>query len=534
MSNHSIQYSTIKPLRYYLILLGFWALSLSHFSLANDEDETAPANTAESPKEVTVDFEVLVEKEGEFFGDSMDYEVIARDHPVKDDTGKPIARLFSLYYRKTDVKDASTRPITYIFNGGPGSASIWLHMGLLGPKRVQVPSDAQLAGAPPYPVKNNDLSLLAVSDLVFIDPMGTGYSRILTDKENHNERFYGVDEDAKSIAEFIEAHVTRYGRWASPKFILGESYGTTRSGMLVEKLQEGNAGLYLNGVMLVSAVLDFAYGDFYEGNELAYLAYLPTYAAAAHYHQRLPNSKQSLETMLSEVRQFAYQSYAPALLKGNRLTQDEQQYLSNQLQGFTGLSAQYLKQSHYRIEAFRFMKELVRDKGQVIGRFDSRYLGRDKDDAGSWPQADPSSYGITGAFTAAQQHYLYQDLAIRRDEPYRIFSDEAWANWNWTSGQEEWFRASPVNVVERLGKGLRQNPGLQIFVANGYYDLATPFFATELALTRHRLDANRIKMHYYEAGHMMYTHQPSFERLAKDLKAFVLSASNKPNSQALQ
>lgn len=493
-------------------------------------DQAVAEQSASQPKP----FEYRVQKKGTFFGETMEYEVVVRDHWVRDEEQKPIASLSSLFYRKLDEDEPEKRPIVYVFNGGPGSSSVWLHMGLLGPKRVIVPSDATLAGAPPYPIENNALSLLAVADLVFIDPVGTGYSRVLgtqEEKENNREQFFGVDEDAESISNFIQEHLTRYGRWASPKFLIGESYGTTRSGLLVEKLQGSLQSVFLNGVVLISAVLDFSLNDFYSSNELAYMAFLPTYVATAHYHKRLQDKQASLDTLLKDTKAFIFDTYLSALVKGNRLSHAENKAIAERLQVLTGLPLDAIKRAENRIRDDYFRKLLLRETSQVVGRFDSRYLGQDQNDVENSPDGDPSDYGISSAYTAAQNHYLFHTLGIKRDETYRIFTDEAWEHWNWVSAQERWYQASPIDVTQKLDRGMRENPNLQLFVANGYYDLATPFFATELALTRYRMDPDRIKMHYFEAGHMMYTHQPSFERLAKALKAFVLDASVKPKIQ---
>ena len=458
-------------------------------------------------------------------GKKIEYLALASDTLIYDEKGKAKAQIFSTAYFKEDVRNKSKRPISFIFNGGPGSSSVWLHMGVFGPKWIKLPSDAENPGAPPYKLEDNPFSLLDVTDLVFIDPVGTGFSKPVGSAQGSD--FWGVQEDADSIAEFIRQFITEHDRWNSPKYIGGESYGTTRAGALVKTLQEGWGSIDLNGVLLISAILDFQAGDFTPGNDMPFISFLPTYAATAWYHKMLPAATQTLplETLIEQVRTFALEQYSVALLKGSLLAEQEVNYIARQLHLYTGLSESYLKQTRLRIDEFRFMKELLRDRGVAVGRLDSRYLGDEADDAGERFEADPSAYAIDGAYTALVNDYLNNTLLYQRHEKYQILSGDVFRNWKWTLGGNP-RNEGAINVAPFIAKGLRQNKDLRVFVGNGYYDLATPFFATELSLNHYDIDPKRIDMHYYEAGHMMYIHHPSLQKLADDLRNFYRKGSS--------
>lgn len=452
-------------------------------------------------------------------GKNHDYLAIAGDIVVNDKKGQPAAQIFSTAYFKQGVRKKDKRPISFIFNGGPGSSSVWLHMGVFGPKWINLPSDADNPGAPPFNLEDNPYSLLDVTDLVFIDPVGTGFSKPVGKAAGKD--FWGVKKDAEVLAEFIRVFITKYQRWNSPKYIGGESYGTTRAGALVKELQEGWGSIDLNGVLLISAIMDFQTGDFTPGNDMPFISFLPTYTATAWYHKALPARTQAmaLPDLIQEVRDFAINQYSVALLKGRLLSEQEQNNIAQMLHAYTGLSVDYIKRTRLRIDEFRFMKELLRDRGVAVGRLDSRYLGDEADDAGESFEADPSSYAIDGAYTALMNHYLAKDLVYQRDAEYKILSGEVFGNWEWSLGgnaRGEGF----INVMPSIAKGLRQNKDLKIFIANGYYDLATPFFATELSFNHYDIDPSRVSMHYYDAGHMMYIHHPSLKKLADDLRSF--------------
>ena len=453
-------------------------------------------------------------------GENISYQVIAGDTHLNNADGQPHASIFSTAYIRQGVKDESSRPILFIFNGGPGSSSVWLHMGVFGPKRVVLPSDAERVGAAPFVLADNPLSLLDIADMVFIDPVGTGYSTILGDAEA--DAFWGVKEDAEILSEFIRVFITRNQRWNSPKYLSGESYGTTRAGAMVRELQEGWGTIDLNGILLISSILDFQTGDFTDGNDIPYITFLPTYAATAWYHNALPDKSAwaDLPSFINDVRDFALGDYATALLKGALASDEEYQQVVEQLHKFTGLRQQYIQQSDLRINEFLFMKELLRDRGEVIGRLDSRYLGEDASIVRERFEADPSAYAIDGAYTAAIQSYFASDLNVLRDEKYNILSGDVFRNWNWLYGSSPRSQGF-LNVTPFIAKAMRQNKDFRAFVANGYYDLATPFFATEHSMNHHGIDLERVTMKYYEAGHMMYIHEPSLEALALDMRAFL-------------
>lgn len=429
---------------------------------------------------------------------------------------RPRARIFFVAYAREGVSDVAERPITFVFNGGPGSASVWLHLGLFGPKRVALDDDG-FAVRPPYRLVPNDGSLLDISDLVFIDPVGTGFSRPV---EGERARaFHDFQKDIESVGEFIRLYCSRHGRWRSPKFLAGESYGTTRAAGLAGHLQERH-GMVFNGVMLISSILDFGTALFGPGNDLPPLLFLPSYAAAAHYHGRLPADLQQrpLRAVLDEVEAFALEHYAPALLRGSALAQPDRARVVSQLARYTGLDEGYIEATDLRVEIFRFAKELLRDRGVTLGRIDSRYTGRDRDRAGERFEFDPSLAATQGAYTATFNDYVRGELGFRSDLPYEVMAG-LHESWSYKDFQNRY-----VNVAETLRRTMSANPYLRVHVANGYYDLATPYFATEHTI-RHlgvgpELEGN-VSMSYYEAGHMMYVHRPSLLALRANLSAFV-------------
>ncbi len=435
----------------------------------------------------------------------------------KTEGPKPRAVIFFTAYRLEDPKDPARRPITFSFNGGPGSSSVWLHMGVLGPKRVQL-DDEGFPLPPPYKLVENDYTLLTHSDLVFIDPVGTGFSRMVPGEEVHN--FHTFSKDIESVGDFIRLYCSRFGRWASPKYLIGESYGTTRAAGLAGYLQERH-GLYLNGVMLVSSILNFITARFTPGNDLPYLLFLPSYTAAAWYHKRLPADLQGkpLTEVLAEVEAFALEEYLPALMAGDALPLERRRTLRHALARYTGLTPAYIEQTDLRINIHRFVKELLRSEGRTIGRLDSRYKGYDRDSAGENHEHDPSYTAIAGAYAATFNDYVRRELEYESDLPYEILNFEVFPAWKYDKHQNEF-----VNVGETLRQAMSANTHLRVHVANGYYDLATPYFAAEYTFKHLGLPAElrqNIQMSYYEAGHMMYVHKPSLERLSQALRNFV-------------
>jgi carboxypeptidase C (cathepsin A) len=441
-----------------------------------------------------------------------------------DEAGKwegeqPRASVFFIAYTRDDVTDPGARPITFSFNGGPGSSSVWLHLGVLGPRRVRMDEIGNLP-QPPYRLIENEHSLLDVSDLVFIDPVSTGYSRVVTGEKA--KQYHDFKKDIESVGDFIRLYVTRYGRWTSPKFLIGESYGTTRAGGLSGYLQDRH-GMYLNGIMFVSAILHFITGQFDAGNDLPFMLFLPTYTATAWYHKRLPDDLQQrdLPSVVAEVEAFALREYALALLQGSTLPQDQRAAIVQQLARYTGLSPDYIDRSDLRIQDDRFVKELLRDQRRTVGRLDSRFLGYDRDAVGERNEHDPSYATILGPYTATFNAYIRGDLKFESDLPYEVLT---WRVRPWSFSD---FEGKYIEVVETLRRAMTNNPWLKIFVANGYYDLATPHFATIYTFNHLGIDPSlhaNISMAFYEAGHMMYTHLPSLVQLKADLADFVQAA----------
>ncbi|HXG59384.1 MAG TPA: peptidase S10 [Thermoanaerobaculia bacterium] len=449
-------------------------------------------------------------------GQPLTYTATAGNLVLRDEEGKARASLFYIAYTRDGVTDPSKRPITFSFNGGPGSSSVWLHLGVLGPRRVLM-DEIGNALQPPYKLVDNEFSILDETDLVFIDPVTTGYSRA-AEKEKEKE-FHGFRADIESVGEFIRLYTTRTNRWASPKFLIGESYGTTRAAGVVNFLQD-RYGMYFNGVMLVSSILNFGTARFDTGNDLPHILFLPTYTATAWYHKQLPPDLQSreLRSVLDEVEAFAAGEYTLALMKGNNLSEAEKKSLARKLARYTGLTPDYIERTNHRIEIGRFVKELRRDERITVGRLDSRFTGVDRDAAGERYEFDPSYAVIQGPFTGAFLSYIRGELKYESDLPYEILTGRV-QPWSYKE-----FEGRYVNVSEDLRRAMSQNPHLQVYVANGYYDLATPYFATEYTFDHVGHDDSykkRVTMTYYEAGHMMYIHMPSLRQQKNDLAAFI-------------
>jgi carboxypeptidase C (cathepsin A) len=430
------------------------------------------------------------------------------------DTGeKQKASVFYIAYTKDG--DNRNRPVTFSFNGGPGSSSVWMHLGLVGPKRVLMTDEGDPIG-PPFQLVDNEYSLFGVSDLVFIDPVSTGYSRPVPKEKA--EQYHDVKKDIESVGEFIRVWTTRNQRWLSPKFLIGESYGTTRAAGLAGYLHQRH-GMYLNGIMFISSILNFMTAEFDEGNDLPFILFLPTYTATAWYHNKLDADLQTdLETTVHKAREFALTDYTLALMKGNELDEMERERIIEDLAKFSGLSRQYIANTNLRINIHQFCKELLREQGVTVGRLDSRYKGFDKDNVGETPEIDPSYAAILGSYTSAMYDYLRNDLAYETDLPYEILKS-LYQTWKYEDYQNRY-----VNTGQDLRRGFQLHPGLKVIVCNGYYDLATPFLATEYTFKHIPLPKEQqesIKMTYYEAGHMMYLHKPSLEKLSSDLHHFI-------------
>jgi carboxypeptidase C (cathepsin A) len=418
-------------------------------------------------------------------------------------------------YTLDDVKDPTSRPITFSFNGGPGSSSVWMHLGLLGPKRVEI-DDAGEPAPPPYELVDNEYTLLNKTDLVFIDPVSTGYSRSVPGEKP--DQFHGYKKDIESVGDFIQQYTTRNARWSCPKFIIGESYGTTRAAGLSTYLQDRH-GMYLNGLMLISSILNFGTARFDPGNDLPYILFLPTYTATAWYHNKLSEELQAdLYKTIEQVKEFAYNQYTLALMQGSQLDDAERDDVAGKLAAFTGLTKEYILQTDLRVNIFRFCKQLLRDESLTVGRLDSRFKGKDRDDAGEMFERDPSYAAILGPYAATMNQYVRQDLEFENELPYEILAP-LYQKWSYKESQNQY-----LNVAEELRKAIATNSGLKVFVANGFYDFATPFFATEYTFNHIGLPKDQlenISMGYYEAGHMMYVHLPSLAQVKKDLDNFI-------------
>ncbi|MGB3625843.1 MAG: peptidase S10 [Henriciella sp.] len=454
---------------------------------------------------------------GTFGGTRVAYPVKGGETYIAGEVGEPAASLFAISYIKD--KAGPERPVSFVFNGGPGSASIWLHLGLLGPKRAVVASNADADdGAAPYTMADNPLSLLDVTDLVFIDPVGTGFSRAIG--EGKNEDYWNEAGDKGSIAEFIRLWLTDNKRWNAPKYLIGESFGTTRAAYLAEELTTGDVDIALNGLVLISQALDYEGSTSIHDNVYSYITYLPSMAAAAQYHGKAGQGVPQDE-FLAEARAFARDEYGPALMKGARLSADERARIRDRLVYFTGLDADYIETSDLRILMPRFQKELLRDRGLAIGRLDGRYAGDEADDIAETPDGDAASYFVSSAYSALMNQYLAADLGVDMDRPYMLSSGEAGSKWDFRTAPEgEFWEPKYVNAGRQLTTAMRQNTGLEVWVANGLYDMITPFFDAEVTFGRYGIPQDRVAMTYYQAGHMMYLHEPALEAVAADLRAF--------------
>ena len=456
-------------------------------------------------------------------GKIVNYTATAGTLLLKNEKDESVALFGFTAYTKDAEPDAAKRPVTFVYNGGPGSSSLWLHMGAVGPKRVVV-NDPDFTPPPPYKMEDNASSILDVTDIVMIDPVGTGLSHAIGKAKNKD--FWGVDQDIKSISQFIKQYITDNDRWNSPKYLLGESYGTMRSAGVVDYLQE-NMGMSMNGVVLVSVVLDLRTLTFQKGDDISYVLFLPTYAAVAWYHNKLPNKPASLETFLKEVREFAAGPYTLALLKGDKLEAGEKEQILNKLTTYTGLSKDYLIKANLRVNEPQFTQELLRGEHQTVGRLDARYKAFNQNLLSELSDFDPQSSAISPAYTAVFMNYYYGDLKVNKNNVYHIsaYSAEGF-DWDWKhrGGGDA---LSPNTAVD-MAEAMTKNPGLKILVLNGYYDLATPFYGTEYTMDHLGLEKNlkaNITMKYFDAGHMMYVSPASLASFKKEVASFIVDSS---------
>jgi carboxypeptidase C (cathepsin A) len=429
--------------------------------------------------------------------------------------GKPKAQIFFVAYT-LDGADAATRPVTFAFNGGPGSASVWLHLGGIGPRRV-VLSDRGEALPPPAKITDNESTWLEGTDLVFIDPVSTGFSRPVRGEDP--KQFYGYRQDLASVGDFIRIWTTRYSRWSSPKILAGESYGTTRAAGLSQYLQD-RYGMYVNGIVLISSVLNFQTLDFEPGNDVPYPLFLPTYAAAAWYHKRLrPELQQlALRDVLSQAEAFSSADYLLALARGDAVSQSDLDRIANQLSRFTGLDVDYIKQENLREPIERFTNDLLKDQNRSVGRYDSRFSGIRLHPGTDAQDFDPSGEAVNGPFTAAFNDYVRRELRFETDLPYETLAEVN----PWNLAENKY-----LDVATNLKEAMSRNPYLKIWVCCGYYDLATPYFAAQSVVRGMNLDPairNNIQFTFYESGHMLYTEREARGKFKDDLERFLTVA----------
>ncbi|HYR74264.1 MAG TPA: hypothetical protein VEM96_00345 [Pyrinomonadaceae bacterium] len=472
-----------------------------------------PAQPAEEPP-------IVSRHEIKAAGRILRYTATVGMMPIKNRDGETEARIFFMAYTLDDAGGRGRRPLTFSFNGGPGSASVWLHLGAIGPKRVRMNSDGTMP-APPYELVDNDQTWLNQTDLVFIDPVGTGYSRAV--RPDLASQFFGLNGDIESVGEFIRMYLTRYERWTSPLFLAGESYGTTRasalSGYLVDR------GIALNGIVLISTIMNFATTNFAAGNDLPYELFLPSYAATAWYHKLPPDLQaRSVQDVVAEVERWAASDYTLALEKGDRLTPQERQDVVAKLSRYTGLDSRFIDNANLRVSLNLFRKELLRSERRTIGRLDARFKGFDSNFATDSPDFDASEAAIRPPYTSTFNNYVRTELGYKTDLEYYILGGGITSPWNWGTNNNY------VDTSVALRTALAKNPYLKIFVAMGYYDMATPYFAAEYTLHHISLDPLLLKNFstgYYEAGHMMYIDEKSLGQMRADVGKFIQSSINR-------
>lgn len=486
--------------------------------------ETKSGDSAESTK--SKEESSVTEHTIRIGSQTIPYKAAAGTTLLKNEKGEPTALMYAVAYTRSDVRDLSQRPISFLYNGGPGSATMWLHLGAFGPRRASV-VDGQFTPPAPYKLVDNSESLLDKTDLVFIDAIGTGYSHAAGKAQDKD--FYGIDEDVQAFAQFIVTYISRNDRWNSPKFLIGESYGTFRSAALGNYLQTHDT-LHLNGIVLISSVLDLSTITFAPGDDRPYIYYLPSYAAVAWYHRVLKDRPADLPTFIEEARQYAKGDYATALFKGSRLSASERAGVVKKLSYFTGLSEDYLQRANLRPTLGQFNVELQRSRGLTTGRIDARFTGYTYDLLAENSQGDPEGPAVGGAYTALINSYNHSELQFGRDKVYHNTSGGG-ASWNWkrqATGARAFFPGAP-NTQGDLAQAMITNPRLLVQVENGYFDMATPFFETEYTMEHLGLPADlqkNITLNYYNAGHMMYLHDEDRVSLHNHIASFIDRATH--------
>jgi carboxypeptidase C (cathepsin A) len=485
---------------------------------------TVSPRPAETPSQTVVaqrdDAPVVQKQSVTIGGRTLNYTTTTGFMPIRNGlTGEVEARIFYMAY--TLDNPPAKRPLMFSFNGGPGSASVWLHLGALGPKRVKMQDEGWLP-PPPYELVPNEGTWFTETDLVFIDPVGTGYSRAV--RPDLAAKFFGLQGDVDAVGEFIRMYLGRENRWSSPLYLVGESYGTTRASALSNHLFE--RGIALNGICLVSVVMNFQASRFAEGNDLAYQLIFPSYTATAWYHKRLPSDLQRkpLAEVLKESENFVENELAIAYTKGDRMSQTEKQNLLEKYSRLTGLSKTFVENNKFRVELGRFNKELLREQQRTTGRLDSRFTGIDKDVGAISNEFDPSMTAIRPPYTATFNDYVRRELGFKSDTEYFILGGGITAPWNW--GQTNGY----ANTAPTLQTAMQKNPYMKIMVASGYYDMATPYYATDYTFANLNVDATlrkNISTYYYESGHMMYIEKGSLIKLKNDFAKFMQGSLRK-------
>lgn len=482
---------------------------ISTTGFCQETPEVAPKK--EVPKEETVTTSHIAR----IGGIDIPYKATVGTQHIYDEKGDPKASLFYVAYTKDNIDDTRKRPITFCFNGGPGTASVWLHLGMLGPKRIDFEADGKNP-IQPYHLVDNPYSLLDVTDLVFIDPMSTGYSRAVGAEDP--KQYHGLDKDIESVAEFIRLYITRNSRWESPKFIAGESYGTTRAAGLALELHDSQF-IYLDGVVLISCALNYQTFSFNNGNDLPYILFFPTYAATAFYHKKQAEGVSTdMQVMLQEAERFASGEYARALMKGDKMDPIERATIIEKMSRYIGISPEYIERSNMRIPMSRFTKELLISERRTVGRFDSRIKGIDLDLCDDSMAFDPSLENIVGAFTATFNQYIRADLGWMKDTEYKIFAQVR--PWDYGSGATNQY----LDVGDKLREVMSKNPRLRVFVGSGYWDLATPFSGTDYTFSHLDLDPairSNVTSQVYEGGHLVYLVYPTLIKMKSDLSSFI-------------
>ncbi|HZD24031.1 MAG TPA: peptidase S10 [Acidimicrobiia bacterium] len=478
-----------------------------------------------SDKPKVKDRKVSKQFTGVFGGEEVSYTTTAATQ-VFESNGEKVS-FFHISYTKDDA-DPATRPILFCFNGGPGSSTVWLNLGLYGPNRMAFDEEGFKVGMQGQLV-DNEYSILDVADVVCIDAMGTGFSR--TEKKGKEKKFHHFKKDIEAFSEFIVHYLNRNGRWASPKYLSGESYGTLRGAGIAHELFVTH-NVEFNGIVFISMILNYQTSAIdvqnwlvHPGNDLPFAVYLPTYAATARYHGQLSEEYQQmpLREFLDEVEEFALGEYWLALAKGDQIDDALRKKVAERLEAYTGLDSEFIDHYDLRIQIHRFCKELLREQHRTVGRIDSRYKGIDRVKAGNIIEADPSTDATGGVATSALNAYLRDEIGFETEDEYLIMGPEVWKNWDY-----EEFKGRYVDTSENFREALSRSKGTRVLVANGYFDLATPHFATEYTFSHMGLDPEvreNVKLTYYEAGHMMYVHQPSLRQLSADIREFVKETS---------